>query len=72
MAIRLERSGDLIFIRGAHEEPPKPKRAIKRLRRLGLLVALIALVMGLLFAGPHMLGWPVVSHTFKAFVTAIW
>ncbi len=68
MAIRLERSGGLILIHGGHEEPPKPKWGSKRHRRLALLVALIVLVAGLLFAGPHILGW----HTFKALPTAIW
>ncbi len=72
MAIRLERSGGLFFIRGTHEEAPKPKWSRKRRRRLALLVALDVLVVGLLFAGPHLLGWPVVRHTLRALLTATW
>ena len=72
MAIRLERSGGLIFIHGAPEDTETPKGKSKNRRRLGLLLALIALVMGLLFAGPHALGWPAVNHTLKALLAAIW
>jgi hypothetical protein len=71
MAIRLERSGGLIFIHGAPEDPKAAKSGTRNRRRLGLLLVLIALVIGLLLAGPHALGWPGVSHAFKTFLAAV-
>ena len=41
MAIRLERSGGLIFIHGAPEDTETPKGKSKNRRRLGLLLALV-------------------------------
>lgn len=69
MAIRLEKSGGLVFIKGAPDEPKTEKR---RRKDLGLWLVLIALVMGALFADSHSLSWPVVSHAFKSVLTAIW
>lgn len=68
MAIRLERSGGLMFIRGQADEPEKPKKNY----HVGLWVMLIVLVMGALFAGPNVPGWTLVSHTVKTVVSAVW
>ncbi len=68
MAIRLERSGGLIFIKGAPEDPATGKR---RSRNLGLWLALIILVMGMLFVPSNGLSWAAVSHTFKAFLAVV-
>jgi hypothetical protein len=71
MAIRLERSGELYFIRGAPDEPEKPSQWNKRIE-LVLWLVLIALASGVLFMGPHaLLNWVKVNHAFRAVVTAI-
>ncbi len=72
MAIRLERSGELIFIRGTPDEPEKPKKWAHYIQ-LGLWLVLIVLAGGVLFMGPHaLLGWGTVSHAFRSVLTAIW
>jgi hypothetical protein len=72
MAIRLERSGGLILIRGTRDEPEEPRKWIKYLQ-LGLWLALIMLASGVLFMGPHaLLDWATVSHAFRSVLTAIW
>ncbi len=72
MAIRLERSGELILIRGAADEPEKPRKWRKYLQ-LGLWLVLIALASGVLFMGPNaLLQWSTVSQAFRSVLTAIW
>jgi len=72
MAIRLERSGELIFIRGTADEPEKPRKWTKYVQP-GLWLALIMLASGGLFMGPHaLLEWATVSHAFRSVLTAIW
>lgn len=63
MAIRLERSGGLYFIRGGVDEPEPPKRR----NNLGLWLALIGLV-ALCFVGPQALDWAAANHTLRAFL----
>jgi hypothetical protein len=71
MAIRLERSGELYFIRGVADEPEKPSKWNKRIE-LVLWLTLIVLASGVLFLGPHALvNWATVNHAFRAVVTAI-
>lgn len=72
MAIRLEKSGGLYFIKGSPDEPATAKQERKIWRELGLWLALIALVTGALFFGPHAPGWPAVNHISKALLAAIW
>jgi hypothetical protein len=72
MAIRLEKSGELMFIRGTADEPEKPKKWNKYIQP-GLWLALIMLAGGVLFMGPHaLLEWATVSHAFRSVLTAIW
>jgi hypothetical protein len=68
MGIRLERSGGLILIKGA-PDPPEPP--LNKYATLGLWLALIILVGGILFIGPHSLTMADVTHTFKSFLTAV-
>lgn len=69
MAMRLERSGGLIFIHGAPEEPQPPKR--NKFTGLGLWLALVILVIGVLFIGPHSLSLADVGHTVKNLLAAV-
>lgn len=69
MAIRLERDGDLIFVRGC---PDPPKKQERRKRGLGLWVVLVLLVAGGVFASPLAAAWPTVLHTVKVFLAAVW
>jgi hypothetical protein len=72
MAIRLERSGELILIRGTPDEPEKPRKWSKHIQ-LVLWLVLILLVSEVLFMGPDaLLDWATVSHAFRAVLTAIW
>jgi hypothetical protein len=72
MAIRLEKSGELMFIRGIADEPGKSNKWNKHIQ-LGLWLVLIMLVGGVLFMGPHaLLGWATVTHAFRSVLTAIW
>ena len=72
MAIRLERSGGLMLIRGTADEPVKPQKWNKQIQ-LGLWLVLIMLTGGVLFVGPHpLLTWVSVGHVFKAVLAAIW
>ncbi len=72
MAIRLERSGGLIFIRGQADEPEKAKEWKKYIQP-GLWLLLALLVTGVLFMGPQaLLPWTTVTHAFRSVLTAIW
>lgn len=72
MAIRLERSGELFFIRGTADELEKPKEW-KKYVQPGLWLLLALLVSGVLFMGPQaLLPWTAVTHAFRSVLTAIW
>jgi hypothetical protein len=72
MAIRLERSGGLIFIRGKADEPVKTRK-LKKYIQPGLWLVLMLLVSGGLFMGPQaLLTWATVTHAFRSVLTAIW
>ncbi|MEJ2008840.1 MAG: hypothetical protein P8Z30_11910 [Acidobacteriota bacterium] len=66
MAIRLEKDGGLIFIRGG-PDPPKKQGS----RNMGLWLMLAVLVMGVVFASPLASGWPAISHTVHGFLAAV-
>jgi hypothetical protein len=68
MAIRLERSGGLILIRGGADPPEKQGGH----HHLGLWLALAVCVAGMLYASPLASGWPMVAHAVKGFVAAVW
>jgi hypothetical protein len=69
MAVRLERSGGLILIRGTKDEPEEPKR--DRFASVGLWLALILLVVGVMFIGPSGVSMADVGHAFKSFLAAV-
>lgn len=72
MAIRLEKSGELMLIRGTADEPEKPKTRSKYVQ-LGLWLVLITLAGEVLFMGPHaLLNWASVNHALRSVLTAIW
>lgn len=65
MAIRLEREGNLIYVRGGPDPPKKQER-----RNVGLWVVLALLVLGTVFASPLASAWPTVLHTVQGFLAA--
>lgn len=72
MAIRLERSGELIFIRGTADEPEKPRKESKYIQP-GLWLVLVMLAGGVLFVGPDpLLDWAPVNHALRSVLTGIW
>ncbi|TAM79483.1 MAG: hypothetical protein EPN47_16900 [Acidobacteria bacterium] len=72
MAIRLEKSGGLIFIHGAPDPPVKKKWWDKKPRGLGLWVVLTLFIAGAIFASQVASGLPTVANTVKGLVAAVW
>jgi hypothetical protein len=71
MAIRLEKSGGLIFIHGSPDPPVQKKWWEKVPGGLGPWLALIAFVAVAVGASQIASGWPVLAHAIKGFwVTA--
>jgi hypothetical protein len=56
MARRMERSGALIFFYGSSEPLAMAMRESKVHYRIGIWLALLVLVVGMLFFAPHALG----------------
>jgi hypothetical protein len=72
MAIRLEKSGELMMIRGIREELDDQKDWNARRSKLGVLVVAILVVTAVVFVGPHVPGYEIVSKAFMSFWAAIW
>jgi hypothetical protein len=72
MAIRLEKSGELMMIYGTQDEPDDQKEWNARRRKLAALVLAVAAVTATFYLGPHVPGHEVVSNAFKSVLTAIW
>lgn len=73
MAIRLEKSGELMMIYGKKDdEPDITENWRMRRRKLGTFCAAVAIVTVAIVFGPHMPGWIILSGTFKSIVAAIW
>lgn len=73
MAIRAEKSGQLMMIYGKlDDEPDVQEEWNTKRRKLGALYTAVAIVAAAFILGPHMPGWAVVSGTFKSIVAAIW
>jgi hypothetical protein len=68
MAIRLERSGGLIFIRGCKDEPEEGKG---RGPEVCLWLALVVLALGIYFVPAKGFDLAAVNHTFNALMGAI-
>lgn len=65
MAIRLEKSGGLIVIRGSAPERKKPGWWSRNHRDLALWVALTVLLLAALFVPAEALRWEAIDHTVK-------
>jgi hypothetical protein len=71
MAIRLERSGGLVFIHGSPDPPVQKKWWQKVPGGLGPWLGLVALA-AVAIGAPHIVsGWPVLVHAVKGFLTAV-
>ncbi len=68
MAMRLEKDGGLIFIKGSPDPPVKVKWSNKRPHGLGLWVVLALLMVAVLWPSPIVAWWPSVAHTIKGLV----
>jgi hypothetical protein len=70
MAIRLEKSGGLIFIKGSPDPPVQKKWSDKVPGGLGPWLALVVFV-AVAVGAPHIVsGWPVLTHVVKGFLAA--
>jgi hypothetical protein len=72
MAMRMERSGELIMVYGNNDEPDAQKEWSTRRRKLGVLVFAIVAVTAAVFVGPHVPGHEIISHALKTVFEAIW
>lgn len=72
MAIRMEKSGELMMIYGTKDEPDDQQEWNTRRRKLGVLLTAVAAVVVAVYIGPHVPGHEIVSNALKSVVTAIW
>jgi hypothetical protein len=72
MAMRMEKSGELIMVYGNNDEPDAQKEWDTRRSKLGALALAIVAVTAAVFIGPHMPGYEILSNACKAVVAAIW
>ncbi|MGA8183083.1 MAG: hypothetical protein WB819_05505 [Terriglobia bacterium] len=72
MSIRLEKSGELMLIRGIQDDLDDQKEWNTRRRKLSVFVVAIAAVSAMVFFGPHVPGYEIISNAFKSVVAAIW
>jgi hypothetical protein len=72
MAIRVEKSGELMMIYGIKDEPDAQEEWNTRRGKLGALLAAVATVTAAVYLVPHMPGFAVLSGTFKSILAAIW
>ncbi len=72
MAMRMEKSGELIMVCGSHDEPDAQKEWNTRRSKLGVLVFAIVAVTAVVFVGPHVPGFEIFSNALKTVVAAIW
>ena len=72
MAMRLDKSGELMMIRGIREELDDQQEWNTRRSKLGVLVIAILVVTAVVFIGPHVPGHEIISNAFKSFVAALW
>ncbi len=69
MAIHVEKSGALTFVREADEAlRQKPKSNLD----MGLFLVLVVLVAWALYFSLGTLGLPMISHAFRGLMAAIW
>lgn len=72
MAMRLEKSGELMMIRGIQDELDDQAEWKTRRRKLAALLLAIAVVTATVFLGPHMPGHEIITNAFKSVLAAIW
>lgn len=73
MAIRAEKSGELMLIYGKlNGEPDVQKEWNTKRRKLRAIYTAVAIVVAAFILGPHMPGWVFVSGAVKSVVAAIW
>lgn len=72
MAIRLERSGELMMIYGTKDEPPEQRDWNTRRHKLGMLIVAVTAVTAVVLVGPYVPGYAIVSHAVESVVAAIW
>ncbi len=75
MAIRLEKSGELMMIYGTRDEQEDQydqQEWHSRRSKLGVLAVAIGVVVALFLLGPHLPGHVLISHAIKSVISAIW
>jgi hypothetical protein len=72
MAIRLEKSGELMMIYGTQDDQDDQREWNTRRSKLGVLAVAVALVAAVVFLGPHVPGYALISHAIRTVVAAIW
>jgi hypothetical protein len=72
MAIRLEKSGELMMIYGTRDDQDDQREWNTRRSKLGVFAVAVGVVAAVVFLGPHIPGYALISHAIKAVVKAIW
>lgn len=72
MAIRLEKSGELMLIYGTNDEPNDQMEWDTRRRKLGVFMVAVAVGTAAVLVAPYMPGYEIISNAFKSVVAAIW
>lgn len=68
MAIQLQKSGNLLFIRGRPDPPERQGRTWN----MGLWLLIGLLLLGAIYAPELPSKWSAVSHTFQTLFSAVW
>lgn len=72
MAIRLEKSGELMMIYGTTDEPDPQEEWSQKRRKLGVLLFAVAVVALAMYLVPQMPGHVMINHVIKAVLAVIW
>ncbi len=72
MAIRLEKSGELMLIRGIPDEMDDQAEWNTRRRKLGAFMVAVAVGTAAVFIAPHVPGFEMISDAFKSVMAVIW
>jgi hypothetical protein len=72
MAMRMEKSGELIMVYGNSDESDAQMEWNTRRHKLGVFVFAVVAVTAAVFIAPHVPGFDILSNACKSVVAAIW
>ena len=72
MAMQLGKPAELAMMNGIREELDDQKEWNTRRSKLSVFLIAILAVTAVIFVGPHMPGWDIISNAAKSVLAAIW